>query len=134
MTTGNSCLQMTMKKYVTLKNCLDIRGSYKTLNLPAKFVCKHIEAEVNSCLYAVNFSNNDIAEATPDETVRKTLMALQNELIPTVVKISPKYYAVIGTVNSTSPMRYSHVMVCKGNELKCKAGSCRKSLTKTKQV
>lgn len=75
------------EKICYAKNCLDIRGSYKTSNLLAKFVCKHIEAEVNSCLYAVDFSNNDIAEATPDETVREKLMALQNELLPTVVEI-----------------------------------------------
>ena len=122
------------EKICYAKNCLDIRGSYKTSNLLAKIVCKHIEAKVNSCLYAINFSNNDIAEATPDETVPEKLMALQNELLPTVVKVPSKYYAVIGTAYSTSPMRYSHVMVCKGNELKCNAGSCRKSLTKTKQV
>ena len=58
------------EKICYAKNCLDIRGSYKTSNILEKFTCKHIEAEVNSCLYAINFSNNDIAEATPDETVR----------------------------------------------------------------
>ena len=80
------------EKICYAKNCLDIRGSYKTSNLLAKFVCKHIEAEVNSCLYAVDFSNNDIAEATPDETVREKLMALQNELLPTVVEILLRYH------------------------------------------
>ena len=89
---------------------------------------------MNSCLYAVNFSNNDIGEATPIETVREKLKALQNELLPTVVKVSSKNYSVTGIANSTSPMRFSQVMVCKGNELKCIAGSCRKSLGKTKQV
>ena len=101
---------------------MDIRGSYKTLNLLAKFLCKHIEAEVNSCLYAVNFSNNDIAKW------------IITNCSWNIIEVSSKYYAVIGTANSTSPMPYSHVMVCKGNELKCNAGSCRKSLTKTKQV
>ena len=57
------------EKICYAKNCLGIRGSYKTWNLLAKFTCKNIEAKVNSCLYAVNFSNNDIVEATPDETV-----------------------------------------------------------------
>ena len=116
------------------KNCLGIRVSYKTSNLLAKFTCKDIEAEVNSCLCTVNFSNDDIAEATPDETVRKKLTALQSELLPTVVKVSLKNYAVIGIANSTSPILYSHVMTCNGNELTFMAVSCRKSLRKTKQV
>ena len=116
------------------KNCLDIRVSYKTSNLLVKFTYKHIEAEVNSCLYPVNVSIDDIVEATPDETVRKKLTALQSELLPTVVKVSLKNYAVIGIANSTSPILYSHLMTCNGNELKCMAVSCRKSLGKTKQV
>ena len=122
------------EKICYAKNCLNISGSYKTSNLQAKFKCKHIEGEVNSCLYAVNFSNNDIAEVIPDETVQKKLTPLQSELLPTVVKVSSKNYAVIGTANSTSPMRYSSVMTCNGNELTCMAVSCRKSSGKTKQV
>ena len=110
------------EKICYAKNCLDIRGSYKTWNLLAKFTCKSIEAEVNSCLYAVNFSNNGIVEDTPDETVWEKLIVLQNELLPTVVKVSSKNYAIIGTANSTSPMRYSQVMVCNSNELKFMAG------------
>ena len=116
------------------KNCLDIRVSYKTSNLLVKFTYKHIEAEVNSCLYPVNVSIDDIVKATPDETVRKKLTALQSELLPTVVKVSLKNYAVIGIANSTSPILYSHVMTSNGNELKCMAVSCRKSSGKTKQV
>lgn len=77
---------------------------------------------MNSYLYAVNFSNNDIVEDTPDETVWEKLIVLQNELLPTLVKISSKNYAIIGTANSTSPMRYSQVMVCNSNELKFMAG------------
>ena len=103
------------EKICYAKNCLDIRASYKTSNLLAKFTCKYIEAEVNSCLYAVNFSTNDIVEATPNETVREKLTELLSELLPTLVKVSSKNYAAIGTANLTLPMRYSQVMACKGN-------------------
>ena len=64
------------EKIFYTKNYFPIRGSHKALNLLAKFKCKHIVGEVHSCLYAVSFSNNNIAVATPDETVWEKLIAL----------------------------------------------------------
>ena len=133
MTTGNSCLQMTVKKYVMLKTAWTLEAAIKHgtywQNLHAKTLRLKWIHVYRLLILAIMTSSKPL-----QVKLWEKLIVLQNELLPTVVKVSSKNYAIIGTANSTSPMQYSQVMVCNGNELKFMAGSCRKSLGKTKQV
>ena len=122
------------KKICYAKKCLSLRGSFAAGNIK-DFSCHHLKLTPQLPVYATKFVQEEINSFTPDTSMQEKMKYLQQEDYPTVVKTSPKTYAVIAETSSGNPMGYTHVSVCrKGETLKCNSESCKKKYGRTKQV
>jgi len=120
-----------------VQKCLELRSAFITSDKLDEFTCRHISEAPCSPLYCLSFSNIEIEEFTPDKDIQGRMKKLQKEGFHTVIKVSPKSYAVKEDVSSTVPLGFVHVMECLSSNgkifLKCSAKSCRKRISNSKR-
>ena len=137
---GFALVEHDKSKICYVKKCMDARSLSSISEL--QFTCKHLEAPISQPEYRVSFSADEINKFTVDRTMASEMLLLQDAVKKgeTVVKVSPKSYAVKVGATPNAEMGFAHVSVTKiknknGEDLlQCRNDECCRKLGCTKQV
>eukprot|EP00794_Sanderia_malayensis_P021119 gene21119-23190_t len=120
------------------EKCLSLRGVHVASSNLEEFSCDHLKlaADCTEPIYRKSFSQEEISLFPVAEKVKNQMMRNQEINSPTVVKISPKNYAVKCKPSASQPIAYCHVRVDESQptNLLCLCRECKNKRGSTKQV
>ena len=119
------------------QTCKEIRGVLATSGKLSEFSCEHLRIQAREAIYRVDsFSEEEIGSFTVGEKVASSMKNSQRTGQPTVVKLSPKSYAVVSKKTASDPCGYAHVSIdnSQTTNLLCKFNECKGNQGITKQV
>lgn len=120
------------------EKCLRLRGVYAASSKLSQFICDHLKlaSECVEPIYRRSFSDDEIASFAVAEKSRTQMLSCQDIGEPTVIKVSPKTYAVKSRPTASEPNSYVHVRVDESQptNLICLRNECKGKHGTTKQV